>query len=136
MERRARRARAGHRGAVSEAELHRAVADFLRAVIDPAQVEWTTFPAGGGGKVRGAMLKAMGLLAGWPDIQIQPRNRCLCLIELKAEGKYPTPEQRALHERLKALGCLVAVCRSVDEVEGVLSAWEIPRKGRIAAWIP
>lgn len=118
---------------MTEAQLHREVADYLRAVLDSSQVEWTTFPAGGGGRVRGAMLKAAGLLAGWPDIQLVPRGRCLCLIELKAEGKYPTPEQRALHERLRSLGCLVAVCRSVDEVEGVLKAWMIPMRGRIAA---
>lgn len=118
---------------MTEAQLHREVADYLRAVLDPAQVEWTTFPAGGGGRIRGAMLKGMGLLAGWPDIQFVVRNRPLMLIELKAEGKYPTPEQRALHERLRGLGCLVAVCRSVDEVEGTLKAWCIPMRGRIAA---
>lgn len=116
-----------------EQALHIAVAEYLDAVLDRTRAEWTTFPAGGGGKVRGAQLKAMGLLAGWPDIQIVVRDRCLCLIELKAEGKGATPAQGALHERLRSLGCLVAVCRSVDEVEGVLKAWMIPMRGRIAA---
>jgi hypothetical protein len=118
---------------VSEAELHRAVADFLGRVLDHSQVEFTTFPAGGGGRIRGAQLKAMGLKAGLGDILILPRGRCACWLELKAAKGTVKPEQKAMHQRLRDLGCMVAVCRSVDEVEGTLRAWQIPLKGRLAA---
>ncbi len=118
-----------------EHELQVAVANFLDLVLDERQVAWTMIAHGGIRlPIRTAVrLKQAGLKPGWPDVMLAPRNRCSCYIELKAPGKYPEPHQRALHERLRGLGCLVAVCRSVDEVEGVLSAWEIPRKGRLAA---
>lgn len=118
---------------MNEEQLHRAVAEYLTTVIDSSVVEWSTFPAGGGGRVRGAKLKAMGLRPGLGDILILPRGRCACWIELKAAKGTVKPEQKAMHQRLRDLGCLVAVCRSVDEVEGVLKAWMIPMRGRIAA---
>lgn len=118
---------------MTEAQLHREVADYLRAVLDERQAWFTTFPSGGGGRARGGILKGAGLQPGVPDILILPRGRCACWLELKAAGEYPKPVQRALHERLRSLGCLVAVCRSVDEVEGTLRAWCIPMRGRIAA---
>lgn len=118
---------------VSETDLHIQVAGFLHSTLDHSQVEWTTFPAGGGGARRGAMLKAMGLKPGLGDILILPRGRCACWLELKAAKGTVKPEQKAMHQRLRDLGCLVAVCRSVDEVEGTLRAWCIPMRGRIAA---
>lgn len=120
---------------MSETDIHIAVAQYLDVTLDSAQVQWTSI-GHGGFKLpiqTAARLKRIGVHAGWPDVMLIPRGRCACFVELKAPGKYPEPHQRALHERLRGLGCLVAVCRSVDEVEGVLSAWEIPRKGRIAA---
>jgi len=118
-----------------EHDLHKAVAQFLDAILDHSQVVWSSIGHGGFklSPQAAARMKATGILAGLPDITILARNRPAHWIELKAPGKYPEPHQRALHARLKALGCLVAVCRSVDEVEGVLAAWEIPMRGRIAA---
>jgi len=119
---------------VSETDLHIQVAGFLHSTLGPDCL-WTSIGHGGFKlPIRVAVrLKAMGIRPGIPDIAFFPRNRPACFIELKMPGKYPEPHQRALHARLKALGCLVAVCRSVDEVEGVLAAWEIPMRGRIAA---
>lgn len=103
----------------TEHALHRAVAAYLRDAIDEP---WTTFPAGGGGLIRGAQLKDMGLEAGWPDIQIL-KDGIYHGIELKAPGNYPPAKQKAIHERIRAAGGRVAVCRSVDEVEGTLAGW-------------
>lgn len=118
---------------MTEQKLHIDVAAYLDAVLDPDACWYSTVPSGGGGKVRGAFLKAMGLKKGVADILLIPRGRCACWIELKTATGRLSPEQRALHARLRDLGCLVAVCRSVDEVEGVLRAWHVPVKGRIAA---
>lgn len=119
---------------MTETELHIQVANYLHSVLGP-DVLWTTVGHGGFKlPIRvGVRLKAMGVRRGMPDVAIFPRNRPAHWIELKAEGKYPEPHQRALHAILRGLGCPVAVCRSVDEVEGVLAAWMIPTKGRIAA---
>ena len=114
---------------MTEADLHRAVADYLaHAITSP----WTTFPAGGGGRARGAQLKGMGLTAGWPDIQIVHGGRFYG-IELKAKGKYPEPHQRAIHDAIRTAGGRVAVCRSLAEVEDALTTWRVPIRARIAA---
>ena len=104
----------------NEGELHVAVAEYLEAALPPGVV-WTTFPAGGGGKVRGANLKRAGLKPGWPDIQlvIPPHGR-LVGIELKIKGREPSDIQDAVHEQLTQAGAAVAVCRSVDDVQAFL----------------
>lgn len=113
---------------MTEADIHRAVAVYLQTVLDPRQVWWSTFPSGGGGQIRGALLKSMGLKAGVPDILVIPARKPAHWIELKAEGKYLEPHQRALHASLEGLGCKVSVCRSIDDVRETFAEWGIPTK--------
>lgn len=116
---------------MKESDIHRAVAEYLNAALMPPAF-WTTFPAGGGGYVRGAHLKALGLKAGFPDLLIIAGGKPYG-IEIKAPRKYPEPEQRALHGILRDAGCPVMVCRSSAEVEMTLRAWGVPVRGRHAA---
>lgn len=73
-----------------------------------------------GGKMNvatGARLKRMGVRRGVPDICVPCAHyeyRGL-YIELKAEGKKPTPEQRKVLEHLEQQGYFVAVCDSFDK---------------------
>jgi hypothetical protein len=119
---------------VSETDLHIQVAGFLHSTLGPDCL-WTSIGHGGFKlPIKVAVrLKAMGVRPGIPDIAFFPRNRPAHFIELKMPGKYPEPHQRELHAILRGLGSPVAVCRSVDEVEGTLRAWCIPMRGRIAA---
>ena len=50
---------------------------------------------------------------GWPDLFLI-RGDEVVFAELKAEGKYPTPEQRAVHAKLQAAGFTVRVWRPRD----------------------
>lgn len=114
---------------MSEAALHKAVADFLTVAL-PREWRFSTFPSGGGGKVRGAQLKARGLKAGWPDILILGQNGRWIGIELKTtKGK--------LSDEQKEFGWWSDyssyVCRSLIEVENVLIMNAIILKSRIAA---
>jgi hypothetical protein len=113
-----------------EAALHKAVAHYLPMVLAP-EVVWTTVGHGGGGKVRGAQLKAMGLRAGWPDIQLMWRygnaTRVLC-IELKSASGRLEPEQRACADDLERAGAIVLVARSLDAVKGILEGVNVPMK--------
>lgn len=128
---------------MSEAALHKAVAEYLGWVIHPP-VFWTTFPAGGGGKVRGAQLKAMGLKAGVPDILIfvptgysermtghdadgriewgpySPKASTVIGIELKQPGKYLEPHQKEIHAAMKAAGVHCYTAKSVADVNLIL----------------
>ncbi len=101
-----------------EDDLHITVAQYLDLAL-PERAVWTTIPAGGGGKVRGARLKAMGYKAGFPDIQIFYEGRVICL-ELKSKKGRLSPAQKAMHEQLTSAGVLVFTARSVPEVEGFL----------------
>ena len=116
--------------ALTEAQLHKAVAGFLDAGL-PTNAVWTTFPAGGGGKVRGAQLKARGLKPGWPDIQIFVAGRLVC-IELKVGKNKPEPEQVECHAALTNAGAHVYVCRSLEEVQAALRDSNVPF--RATAW--
>ena len=101
---------------VSEEILHRHVAQFLDVVIKPPWF-WTTIGHGGGGLVRGAKLKAMGVKRGWPDILIIGPGPNVLGIELKTAHGKMSPEQRAME--LAFVGCQswYVLCRSVEEVQ-------------------
>ena len=104
-----------------EDDLHITVAQYLDLAL-PENAVWTTIPAGGGGKIRGARLKAMGYKAGWPDLQIFCYGRPPICIELKSEKGTLSKAQEAMHEQLTLAGALVYTARCVEEVEGFLSA--------------
>lgn len=116
-----------------EQVLHMAVADYLtRALSIDDGVWWTTFPAGGGGKVRGAFLKRMGLKTGVWDIMIVYHGMPHW-IELKAtKGRLSEAQCDTINDLGKA-GCMAwEVCRSLDDVEEFLISWAIPIRARLA----
>lgn len=120
---RARKPRKRH---PSEQQLHRQVAQYLDAVLGDGTF-WTTFPAGGGGRTRGAILRGMGLREGMPDILVFHRGTAFG-IELKSHAGGLSPAQIACHAELMAVGVDVVTCRSVEEVERFLWLYEIPTR--------
>jgi len=110
---------------MTEAQLHKSVTDWLNlALVEPCW--FTTFPAGGGGRIRGANLKGMGLKPGVPDILVLCPRKAPIWIELKtAKGKV-SKVQKECHQDLKAAGSVVAVCRTIGEVAEVLRGWQVP----------
>ena len=97
-----------------EAALHRAVAQYLTVAL-PKDAFWTTIPSGGGGKIRGANLKRMGLKPGVPDILIVYRGLPF-FIELKSKAGRVSPEQQGVMWTLGSQKISTFVCRSMDEV--------------------
>lgn len=122
-----------------EHDLHKAVATYLTIVLDPLVTFWTSIDHGmhlaGDAKARArkiARMRAVGVKFGFPDVLIIHESRAY-LIELKSEDGVLTGNQEEVNTGLSRAGSSPRICRSVDEVEGVLAAWEIPRKGRLAA---
>lgn len=109
-----------------ELATHRAVAAYLKAVL-PDTVFWTTFPSGGGGRTRGAILKSLGLAPGVPDVLIVNNGR-VYWIELKAARGRVSEAQGACHTRLWEAGCPVLVAKTIDDVRAALSGWNIPTR--------
>ena len=104
--------------------LHKAVAAYLQLVL-PLRSFWTTFPAGGGGAIRGATLKAQGLKPGVPDVLIVYAGLAYWL-ELKAVKGKTSPQQDATIALLEHAGSPTAICRSIDDVRDALKQWGIP----------
>jgi hypothetical protein len=123
-----------------EQQLQMAVVSFLRVALRPPTI-WTAFPAGGGGRVRGAFLKAMGLQAGWADLFIFARcemagaSRNVAL-ELKAAKGRQSPEQKAFQANWEEAGGLYFIARSVDEVAGFLKGVGIPLHAALSPRVP
>lgn len=111
------------------------VARYLALALKPPTI-WTAIGHGGGGKVRGAILKAMGVQAGWPDILIVwPENGyCKMLgIELKAGKGRPSPAQVNLSDAFYQANGIYEVCRSLDEVDHQLYMNRIPRHASLGS---
>lgn len=115
-----------------EAHLQRTIAAYLRLML-PADVFFTAFPAGGGGKVRGAQLKSMGLASGVPDLMFIHNGRTRW-IELKSDKGRVSDAQHETFCRLYTAGCgNVVVCKSLDDVIITLKSWAIPTRFKVAA---
>jgi hypothetical protein len=116
-----------------EQRLQIQIANFLRLALRPPTV-WTAFPAGGGGKVRGALLKSMGLKAGWPDVQVlHPLglNTLVIGIELKAKKGRLSKPQIETADALWAANARYVECRSLEEVDRCLRRAGVPMHARV-----
>lgn len=113
----------------TEQPFHILAAEYLALAL-PSHTVWTTFPSGGGGKIRGAFLKKMGLMAGWPDIQIlvrsaaydsaRPFSRFIGLECKRAKGGIVSASQIAAHHLIRNAGGEVYVVRSLDDIYDTL----------------
>lgn len=120
-----------------EHRLHVAVARYLAAALRPPTI-WTTIGHGGGGRVRGAQLKAMGMQRGWPDILVLdssydpkiPYTRVVG-IELKAGKGRVSEEQQNMADAFYWVNASYAICRSVEDVAALLGRARITLHARI-----
>lgn len=112
-----------------EEALQKAVVQFFGKPVYalPADaVFWATANQRGTRKMwENQLLKAMGVLPGFPDLAILWRGQ-LYLIECKAPGGALSPVQKALHVRLGLAGAKIWVCFSFEQVVERLKLWEIP----------
>jgi hypothetical protein len=116
----------------TEEQLHLKVAKLFHVIFDD-RVIWTTVEnsnqqGGKAGRIKQAILKAKGVQAGWPDIQIFWWNgaRRMMVIELKSKRGRLQDNQKELHRRLSDMTISVVVCRSIEEVMAALETHEVP----------
>jgi hypothetical protein len=117
-----------------EAAFQIQVARYLAKAL-PEGYWFSAFPAGGGGRIRGARLKAMGLKAGVPDMVVfgpywegdraYPYGPTMWL-EFKAKAGSLSAVQKDVHAHLKALGHRVAVVRTLEQVQDELAEFCFP----------
>ena len=112
-----------------EQDFHRQVAEYLAVALNPATTTWTTFPLGGGGHTRGAILTGIGVRPGWPDVQIIHLGRFYG-IELKAPGGTPSADQIACHAVIRQAGGGVQTANDIWGVLQALNGFGIPTRAR------
>jgi hypothetical protein len=115
-----------------EEALHRACCQLL-AVYQQRGLLAFAHPANGGYRTRGeaGILKALGLVAGVPDLLLWLPDGRTCAVELKAGSKPLTAPQLRWHDTMAALGHEVHVCRSIDDLEAVLRSHGVPAVGTL-----
>lgn len=124
-----------------ETGLQIATRSLFDTILDPDEVLYLHIPNGERRDARtGALLKAMGVVPGAGDWLLSwrwPRSTHTAIgwIELKANAGTQTPAQKSFQARAVGVCHRYAVCRSLDEVLGVLEAWDVPRRSnaRISA---
>jgi hypothetical protein len=92
---------------------------FVAHVPNGAQIAGT----GKQRAMRVGFLKSAGMTPGMPDLYVSDYGGRCGWIEVKAEGAYQQPTQRAVQSELEARGQRYAVCRSLDDVEETLAEW-------------
>lgn len=78
-------------------------------------------------KIAGGILKGDGCKTGWPDLQFvwAPGKAAFAEVKRPKEGRL-TPEQKAIHGKLIALGFSVATVTSVEEAFDFLRSCGAP----------
>jgi hypothetical protein len=115
-----------------EQEFQRNTAHLLGLILH-SPVEWTAIGHGGGGPVRGAILKAMGLKAGFPDIIISVpfqngmlKTSLMVGLELKSPDGVLSHSQKLQHAALERSNWHLFVCRTPEEVLAALDTAGVP----------
>lgn len=119
----------------AEGPIHRAVKDYLRRSL-PAG--WLVTHAANKPRSaqQGTREKAMGAMAGWPDLQILgpgPNGPSSWFMEIKAPGGKLSEAQREVSDRLVDAGFSVRVIRSVEDARKAIADWDLPSNDSMIA---
>jgi hypothetical protein len=79
--------------------------------------------------ITGAVEKAMGMVAGYPDITVLgvlDDQSFAGFIECKSASGRLSPAQVDVHDRLCDMGFPVAIVRSIEDTRAAIRAWGLP----------
>lgn len=112
-----------------EAPIHRSIVAYLRQVMPDAIVHHSAgegVRGGAAGVMDGAKRKAMGQVAGIPDIIVLTFVPIGTLFfEVKAPGGRVSAAQGDIIQRIERFGHRVAVVQSIDDVRKQLASWGV-----------
>jgi hypothetical protein len=113
-----------------EQAIQRAVFAHLRQRSSPNVFAF--HPANGGYRtpIEAAIFKALGVVAGTPDVICIKRGKVFAL-ELKADGGRLSKNQATTIEAMRAAGAVVEVAAGIDQALAILDGWGM-LKGRVA----
>lgn len=102
-----------------EGPIQEGIVTFIYATVPGAIVQHCKNEINRSGKsIAREIAKAItrGLRKGFPDLLLLLPGGRVVFLEVKAPGNYPDKDQRELHEEMRALGHIVEVVRSIDDV--------------------
>lgn len=113
----------------AEEQIQRSVFQHIRARGMPGVFAF--HPANGGRrtKAEGGIFKALGVVAGTPDV-IAIYEGAVHALELKALRGRLTPAQKAAMDALEVAGARVAVAYTLDEALVTLEYWGLLKRNR------
>jgi hypothetical protein len=107
---------------MNEDQLQASIVAWLR--IQHPTLLFFAVPNGGNRSAReGAKLKRTGTLAGVADLVVILSGGRAGFIEVKLEGKYQQPAQKAFQAHAEGSGAYYAVARSIEDVREILEEW-------------
>jgi hypothetical protein len=109
-----------------EQQIQRAVIQHLAWRARPGAFAFHVPNGGWRSPIEAKILKAIGTVAGIPDIICIFEGRAYTL-ELKSEGGRVTDVQRVVHDRLREAGANVAVAHGIDAAIAQLVEWRLLR---------
>lgn len=80
-------------------------------------------------RVQGGKEKALGAVAGWPDLGIfgpGPDGPSAWFMEIKAPGGKVSDDQREVHDQLMDAGFGIRIVRCVEDARKAVSDWRLP----------
>ena len=112
-----------------ETRLHIVILHYLLDVLPKVAADTLIHIPNGGKRsiATGALLKRQGVRPGVEDLQFIWYGRVFA-IEVKPEGQYQRPVQKAREAAVVAAGGKYAVCRSKDDVRETMARWWIPSR--------
>jgi hypothetical protein len=120
------KAKQRRRRAQPETQLQRQVMAHVDARSAPGTLVWHTPNGGWRSRIEAAIMKALGVRPGIPDLLVLKAGR-LCAIELKAPGGKLSKAQQATIAALKSAGARVEVASNLDDALEYLERWGILR---------
>ncbi|MEL7058643.1 MAG: VRR-NUC domain-containing protein [Acidobacteriota bacterium] len=107
-----------------EEELQRAVISWLK-LLRPPWIYYHVPNGGGRSRAEAGALRAQGVLAGVPDLQVVGATGRTYYVELKAERGRLSPAQDAFRVRCARLAIPWRLARSLDQVKEALETWQL-----------
>ena len=112
-----------------EDALQRAIIEYLRLVLPASDYRVFAIPNGGARTAAEAgILKATGVLAGVPDVEILGPLGRSWRIEVKTPEGRLSPAQEAFRAWMVPIGVPYVVARTIDDVKAALTHWRIPTR--------
>lgn len=107
-----------------EGLIQRAIIEHLRIRADK-RVIYFSIPNSPRSKVAGGRLKAMGMLAGAPDLCFVLPDSTVCFLELKVGKNRLSEKQTDFAKRCKAIGVNCASAWGLDQALAIIEAWGV-----------